>query len=119
MLPKKNRIKTNLFQETQKKSDRFFYKNDIVSLSISFLGIKGQEETKFAVVIPKKVVGKAIQRNKLKRVIFSILEKYIKNIKLGYNIIIKIQKIDVDLINRDILKEPIKDLLIKSSLFLK
>lgn len=46
----------------------------------------------FAVVVPKKVSSKAVERNKFRRQIYEIIRNNIANINSGYTIIITVKK---------------------------
>ena len=74
MLAKRNRLNLrkceDFFNKSRKKTGlffRFYYLNDTL-----------KKTKRFAVIIPKKVVNKATQRNKLKRIIYQLINKSIK-----------------------------------------
>lgn len=47
----------------------------------------GDNLSKFAIVVSKRISKKAVDRNKIRRRISKVLENQINNIKIGYNFI--------------------------------
>lgn len=81
MLPKKRRISRAEFSDLLSNSKRFN------SPSLTFYLSKILNEggvSKFAFSVSKKVSNKAVVRNKLRRRGYSVIRKYIKQIKPNY-----------------------------------
>ncbi len=91
MLPKSKRLKTADFKAFSGKVRRFFSPN--ISLAVA-----PNKETagKFAVVVSKKVSGKAAERNLLKRRIFSVIRER-KIEKQGFLAVFYPKKTSLDL----------------------
>jgi len=77
MLPTKNRLSRRLFGPFFKKSKAVFADH----FALRYLSPTNSKGIRFSVVIPKTVAKKATQRNKIKRQIYSILQKEIEKIK--------------------------------------
>jgi len=86
MLPRKNKISSELFKKVFKKTKRISAKEEGSSASLHFL--KSKDEKKFSVVVPKKVTTSAVKRNLLKRSIYSLVEKkFLPKLGTGFFII--------------------------------
>jgi len=80
MLPKKNRLTTNQF-------DRSFRKSKKIHTELArFLISNGRENTKCAVVVSKKIAKSAVKRNRIRRQIYALMDQIIPK-KLAKNII--------------------------------
>jgi len=71
---------------------------------------------RFGVIISKKIDKRAVVRNRIKRLIYSIIEELYKNIKPGYDIIILIRKNAVGKTRKDFYLA-IKEMFLKEGLF--
>lgn len=71
MLPKKERISKVLFGEYLKKTKTF--SSNLLSVRVHFL--KNGEKSRFSVITPKSVSKKAVDRNLVRRQIYSILKE--------------------------------------------
>ena len=78
MFPKKNRLKSVHFKQT----------DGFLSFSSGCIKIKlkPEQEYRFAIVVPKKTAKLAVDRNKIKRRVAHIVKKEMKNLKKGYYI---------------------------------
>lgn len=77
MLPKKQRISRDLFKKVDWPKDGFYSTNHF------FLKFFPYFETKASVSVSKKVSKKAVDRNRIRRRIYSKLETQITNLKKG------------------------------------
>ncbi len=84
MLNKKQRINGNLFKEIFKKGETKKSSHFICK----FLKDEDIKKTKFAVVVPKKQIKKAIWRNFLRRRIYNAIKYSLKENTLPYSFII-------------------------------
>jgi ribonuclease P protein component len=83
MLPKENRIKKKKdFEAIYKKGKSF--KNSFFILKVLNNNLK---ISRFAFVISQKVSKKAVERNKIRRIMSSFLEVNFKNIKIGFDFV--------------------------------
>ncbi len=71
--------------------------------------------SKFAVVVPKKITSKAVTRNTIRRRIYEIIRNSTNNISSGYTIIITV-KADISNLDHKSLQEKIIDGFKKSGL---
>ncbi len=82
-----------------KKNKKLFLKKDFdlifnkgVKYYNAFIGLivlkNNQKENKYSVIAGKKFSQKAVQRNRIKRIIYEILRDFDKKTKRGYNIVI-------------------------------
>ncbi len=86
MLPKKNRItKEKDFQKIFKAGKKYNFPSFKLYIVVKKNNLK---EGRFAFIVSKKVSKKAVLRNKIKRRMRSIIQKYILSIKKGFDIII-------------------------------
>ena len=78
MLPRKNRVGT-------KSIDEIFRRGKILSspnLTFKFINTPTQDK-KISFIAPKSVAKLAVKRNKLRRLGYSVLKKYINNFPVG------------------------------------
>lgn len=79
MLPKTQRLQKRLFSESFSHSK--IHSSDILTLRYkAFSGLA----SKVSVVVSKKVAQKAVDRNSLKRKLYEITQKVLKNTKKPY-----------------------------------
>ncbi len=113
MLPKENRLKKN-------KQFTYIYKHGQTKhsqlLSVSYIKTKYQP-FKIGFTVSKKI-GNSVTRSKVKRLLREAVRLQLKNINNGYNYIF-IAREGIDQLNLDTIKNTIKELLIKSGLFIK
>ena len=100
MLPKKNRA-------DKKAVEKIFKEGQLVNssdLAFRFIPIRGS--TRISVIVPKSVAKKAVERNRLRRHGYSVLEKYIKHFPSGFvgALIFKKYQQDVLIIENEIKK---------------
>ena len=104
MLPAKNRLNSSLFRDKQKKGKII----DTGDLRIKILSSDG--EFRLAVIISKKVVSKAVDRNKIKRKVTQALRQDLEKLSGNVIIIVKnnIASLALDEIKKKYLSEFIK-----------
>ena len=73
MLRKQYRVKRNLFSELKLLKPDTFYSNHLILKK--FPPINNSPLRKFAVVVSKKNIKKACKRNKIKRIIYSLIRE--------------------------------------------
>ena len=87
-----------------------------------FLGIKYKKnklkQSRFAVVVGTKVSKKAVDRNKIKRRIRSVLSKHLEEFAPGFDVIFLVKKEVLDKTFIEV-QEAVEKVLIKSSLLTK
>lgn len=111
MLPRSLRIGTSLFSEITEKgrfsNGKFFL----------FRFVKSEGKSRFSVTVSKKVSKSAVDRNKIRRRVYSLLRKHISNIKDGYRIVISVKsgtdKIDIKDLNKELESDFVKSGLLK------
>jgi len=105
MLSKKNRISRALFSLIFVNGQIYHSSSVYIQVAQLRSNIKKSipEKSKFAFVISKKAVKKAVSRNKLRRIGYSIIQKNLTNIKNGYLVsfffkknIISLSKIEIE-----------------------
>ena len=111
MLPSINKLPRQQFDAVFTKTASVFSKH--LTLRYSRDGI--ENNSRFSVVVSKKVVKEAIERNKIKRQIYGILQKYTKIIQKPYIGIFLVKKA-CNLLSLPELKEEILFLLKKSGI---
>lgn len=89
MLAKENRLTAKSDFDAVRENGRIF-KGKNFSLSYRDRGDKG--ETRFGFVVSKKVSGRAVDRNKVKRVLREIVRKNISSVKAGFDCIFLVKK---------------------------
>jgi ribonuclease P protein component len=107
MLPKSKRLRTEAFNEIIKKGHSFHGPFLIVRAA------QKEGSTRCAVSVPKKVAKLAVNRNKIRRQVYSIVEKL--DVKPSFEIII-IMKIGSEKLNFLKLKDEVKEIFVKSRL---
>jgi len=100
MLLRKNRLPTNMFEDTFKKGHVF--KNDIFLLKCVKLE---NNEQRFGITVSKKISKKAVIRNRLKRQIREIIKTELKNIQTGVHCTIVTQPTIIKLSYKEIEKK--------------
>ncbi len=94
MIPVKNKLRTPEVKKVFVSPTKVFSSDIFKILAI----LNGFEHSKFAVVVPKTVTKKVIERNSLKRRVFSALSSVYKDIKPGmYVIIVNNKTADTDI----------------------
>ncbi|MCK5021850.1 MAG: ribonuclease P protein component [Candidatus Pacebacteria bacterium] len=88
MLSKDKKINTQLFKEILESGK--MYSSDLFSLK--YLRSSIEENSRFAVVAPKKQFKKAFQRNFIKRKVFNIIKDVYEDILPSFNIIFFLKK---------------------------
>ncbi|PIS13411.1 MAG: ribonuclease P protein component [Candidatus Tagabacteria bacterium CG09_land_8_20_14_0_10_41_14] len=110
MLPSQNRFRKTEFDSFKKSRKRTFSSaNFNLSLAGSFNSIR------FAIVVSSSVAKKAVERNKLKRRIRSVVSDNIEKIKNGFVVVIYAKEGAGDLTFQDI-KKQINSLFKKSNI---
>lgn len=107
MLPKSKRLSTEVFQGIIEKGQ---------SIHSPFLILRKSPvagHSHFSVSVPKKVAKQAVARNKMRRQIYSIIEKM--SVKEGQNVII-ITKVGSEKLSFSQLSDELSTLFVKSSL---
>ena len=84
MLPRSNKINTSLFKEVLKKGKTY----NFTYFSLKVLKISNGNKSRFASVVPKKFIKKAVLRNLLKRQIFNIINEISDDINDNFVVII-------------------------------
>ncbi len=77
MISKKLKLKTEDFN----KAYTNLYNGEFLNIKVHYIEntTKLKEESRYGVVITKRISKSAVQRNKLKRIIFSIIQDLLKN----------------------------------------
>jgi ribonuclease P protein component len=89
MLPKKNRITSAEF----KKLGRPTRTENFPRYTLRFYKIDGAEKPKCAVVVSKKIAGSAVERNKIRRKIYTELRKQVLSVPAGIAIVAYAKKV--------------------------
>lgn len=110
MLPKKQRVGRSAFSGIQKKGRKVHSKH------FSFVFIDNKNTLQLSVVVSKKVIKSATERNKSKRVIYTTVKSYSKNLK-SFSGIIYINK-NVNTLESLEIKEELHDLFFKAELLI-
>ncbi|MFZ2038900.1 MAG: ribonuclease P protein component [Minisyncoccia bacterium] len=113
MLPRKLKIPKSLIPNVLKKGKNC----PSPSLLTKILPISESKDSKFLVIISKKVAKKAVDRNHIKRLVYEAVQFYLKNIKPGFLILFTPQKDSVKT-NLEGFKTEIKEVLIKNNLLI-
>lgn len=86
MFSKKNRADKKaieyLFSGTLNKKEVFFINSDILNLKFCFK--KEESFPQIALVIPKNILKRAVDRNFLKRQSFIVLQNYLKDLPINF-----------------------------------
>lgn len=113
MLKKENRIRLkNDFDRAFKHGNSLYSKKIGLKVSNNDLGL-----SRFGVVVSTKVSKKAVERNRIKRIIRSYIQDNLEQIKSGLDVII----ITLPALNnyqKDDLKQEIQDLFLKSGVLI-
>jgi ribonuclease P protein component len=109
MLPKNRRIPRKMFPLLSNGSK--MYKNDLFLLKI----VHQNNEARFCFSVSKKVAKNAVVRNRIRRIGYKLLEKYIPEIKLKILAIFSFRIIPRD--NEEIIKN--LELILKESKLIK
>lgn len=113
MLSKKRRIPKRFFQEKRK-----FKQYSSQFLSAKIFEVEKSLDTRFAVVVSKKIYQKAVQRNKLKRQIHQMIQDLYPKTKKGtYVVLYPLPGVE-NLSYREV-EEEVKDIFKTSSLIEK
>jgi len=83
MLPKKHRIKKSTFPSFQGKGRSFFV--ETMTLRVVSSGL--QEVSRASVVVSKKVEKSAVGRNRIKRIVYTLLFAEMSNLKPGLSLV--------------------------------
>ena len=87
MLPKSQKIPTNILKDLRKKQPKYLYKG--VLFNISFYPLKDDaSSSKFMVIVPKRTVSKAVLRNLVKRQTYFVIMQRRKKFPKGYFVIV-------------------------------
>ena len=117
MLPKKNRIPRHLFPIVFIKGKNYASLN--IYMRVACLRQNSSEEkrdpSRFSFVVSKKVAKKAVDRNKLRRIGYGVIQKEISRIKKGFLVVVFIKKSAAKL-SKNELKKEIMSLLQKANL---
>ena len=114
MLPKKNRLKKREdFLRTNQEGSFF----SLEGMAIKILE-KKQAEARIGLLVGKKTVKTAAERNRIKRKIRNAIYDQIKNIKPGYDIVINYRRFKKKS-PRENIQEEVYNLLKKSKLITK
>lgn len=74
MLARRNRLNKKEVQSALQKGSRFFVKGATLIVARSSI-----DHARFAVLVPKKIARAAHQRNKIRRIYYDCLSKYISS----------------------------------------
>ncbi|SRR5258708_3228166 len=85
MLPKENRLTKKSDFENVRESGRFFPSKNF---SISFVKRKEGRDSRFGIIVSKKISKLAVDRNRARRIIKEIIRKNIESVKPGYDNVI-------------------------------
>ncbi len=106
MLSKEKKITSRIFKEKYPKSKKKYTRH----FRISFCQESEDENTRIAVVAPKKAFKKAVLRNKNKRIIYNILRQYYPQFSQGKIVFIHILK-DISLLEKKEIEKEILPIL--------
>ena len=112
MLPKKRRIERSLFSFVLAEGKKYHSNSLILNVVVN-----NKIPTKFSFSVSKKILKKAIDRNKYRRRGYSIINKHIKRVKTGYVCFFVFKK-ESTTVSFDNLEKEIVYLLTKSSVIL-
>lgn len=106
MLSKKRRVSRKLFDEVFPKTR--IYSTDF--FTIRYATTEEERETRFSIIVSKKVSSKAVRRNFIKRRIASVLKSMESGIKNSYIVLIFCKKKTLDASFGDLREEIIRAL---------
>lgn len=100
MLNSKNRIRlANDFKDILKNGNSFFCKNLYIKTKKNNL-----DNSRFGIIVSAKVSKKAVERNRLKRIIREIIKENLEIIKKDQDVVIVLNSLIVNKKKEDILK---------------
>lgn len=99
MLPDKNRLKGSLVFDEVKKQGKM-YQSDTFGILVRKR--EDDEPTRFGIVVSNKISKKAVERNKVKRMLRKVIRKKLGKIKDGFDVVV--------LANKGLLKAEADDL---------
>lgn len=109
MLPKSKRLTTEEFKKVIEKGQSFHSPFLIIRL------LSSPQQSRFSVSVPKKVCKNAVDRNKIRRKIYSIISNF--DPKLGFDVIVIVkpgfEKLDYREMNDETVKIFVKSSLLK------
>ncbi len=85
MLPRENRLTKKDDFENVRQNGRFITSKNF---TVSFLNKKNKEESRFGFIVSKKISTRAVDRNKIKRVLREIVRKNLDLVKKGTDFVI-------------------------------
>ena len=98
----------------------FVYKNGQRAkgtlMSMVFVRPNKRKESRFGVVVSKKVLKSAVGRNRIRRRVYAVIESFRPRIKENIDVLIKVQKADVRDVDFAILKAELEQLLKKAEI---
>jgi len=98
MIPSAQKVSQELFKSMLVKGRRY----TSASFSATFSSGDKTEKPKFSVVVSKKIDKSAVKRNFMKRILYSLVRRFIKNVQPGTVCAIflkkKLEKKDIDLV---------------------
>jgi ribonuclease P protein component len=103
MLPKKRRLTKQMFPSVLSGGKRFYSLHFLAYIS----HINTKEPSRFAFSVSKKICKNAVDRNRLRRQGYSIVSKYIKEVKPGFLVLFSFKKAPYPLSFGDMEKEVI------------
>ena len=102
MIPKKNKLFVSEVRRVFSSPDKVTFSNLFKTQAVF-----DSDKPKFAVVIPRSVTKKSVERNRLRRQVYSLLSKVYKKQKPGLYVVVVNKKIltsSVDEIKKDLEK---------------
>lgn len=89
MLSRKHRLsKDQDFKRVYKKAPK------IKGVFLSIRSFSNQKDlTRFGLVVPNKILSKAVKRNLIKRRLREVLREYLDKVKPGFDVIIKLERV--------------------------
>ncbi|KKT45125.1 MAG: hypothetical protein UW34_C0005G0011 [Parcubacteria group bacterium GW2011_GWA2_44_15] len=102
MIPSSRKVGKDLFETLMKKGRSFTSE----SLNVRILAVTGGQPARFSVVVAKKMEKSAVQRNKYKRRVYSLLRPFLDKVQPGSVCALflkkKVGKGDLSLLNTEI-----------------
>lgn|SRR5574343_624259 len=109
MLPKSKRLNTELFGDIIKKGQSFHCPFLILR------AVKSDESSRFAITVPKKVAKTAIERNRIRKQIYTIIKDFEGRIMVKVNVVL-IAKAGLEKLSYQDISKEINNIFVKSSL---
>lgn len=109
MLPKSKRLTTEAFKEIIEKG------RSIHSPFLILRVVLTNKNNRYGISVPKKVAKQAVLRNKIRRRIYTIIDKLSEKLKSGHDIVV-IVKIGVEKLIFNDLQSELERAFVKSSL---